>query len=52
VNTQSLAYALKAGFQVDAEDYARRATELIRPYRRPAVQEVFEQKVLPALGLR
>jgi glycosyltransferase involved in cell wall biosynthesis len=52
VTSQSLGFALRAAFQVDLDDYARRATELLRPYRRPAVQEVFEKQVLPALGLR
>ena len=52
VTPQSLAFALRAAFQVDHDDYARRATELLRPYRRDAIQQVFEQQVLPALGLR
>jgi glycosyltransferase involved in cell wall biosynthesis len=52
VTPQSLALALRAGFQVDLDDYSRRATELLLPYRRDAIQEVFETRVLPALGLR
>jgi glycosyltransferase involved in cell wall biosynthesis len=51
-NHQSLAFALRAGFQVDMDDYARRAAELLQPYRREAIQEVFETQVVPALGLR
>jgi glycosyltransferase involved in cell wall biosynthesis len=52
VTPQSLAFALRAAFQVDHDDYAHRAAELLRPYRRAAIQQVFEQQVLPALGLR
>jgi glycosyltransferase involved in cell wall biosynthesis len=52
VSAQSLAFALRAGFQVKPDDYSQRATELLRPYRRDAIQEVFETQVLPALGLR
>jgi glycosyltransferase involved in cell wall biosynthesis len=52
VTAQSLAFALRAGFQVDPDDYAKRAAELLRPYRRDSIQEVFETQVLPALGLR
>jgi glycosyltransferase involved in cell wall biosynthesis len=52
VTSQSLAFALRAGFQVDLDDYSRRAAELLKPYRRDAIQQVFEQRVLPALGLR
>jgi glycosyltransferase involved in cell wall biosynthesis len=52
VTPQSLAFALKAGFKVNLDDYATRAQELLRPYRRDAIQQVFEQQVLPALGLR
>jgi glycosyltransferase involved in cell wall biosynthesis len=49
---QGLAFALRAGFQVDLDEYSRRASELLQPYRRDAIQEVFETQVLPALGLR
>jgi glycosyltransferase involved in cell wall biosynthesis len=52
VTSQSLAFALQAGFQVDLDEYAGRANELLRPYRRDAIQQVFESQVLPALGLR
>jgi glycosyltransferase involved in cell wall biosynthesis len=52
ISPQSLAFALRGGFQVDLDDYSQRATELLRPYRRDAIQEVFETQVLPALGLR
>jgi glycosyltransferase involved in cell wall biosynthesis len=52
VTTQSLAFALRAGFQVNLDDYSQRAAELLRPYRRDAIQQVFEEQVVPALGLR
>jgi glycosyltransferase involved in cell wall biosynthesis len=52
ITSQSLAFALRAAFQVDLDDYSRRATELLQPYRSDAIQQVFEQRVLPALGLR
>jgi glycosyltransferase involved in cell wall biosynthesis len=52
ISSQSLAFALRAGFQVDLDDYSQRATELLQPYRRDAIQQVFETQVLPALGLR
>jgi glycosyltransferase involved in cell wall biosynthesis len=52
VTSQSLAFALRAGFQVDLDDYAKRAAELLQPYRRDAIQKVFEEQVVPALGLR
>jgi glycosyltransferase involved in cell wall biosynthesis len=52
VTTQSLAFALRSAFQIDLEEYAGRAAELLTPYRRPAIQEVFEQQVVPALALR
>jgi hypothetical protein len=52
VTPQSLAFALRSGFKVDLDDYATRAAELLAPYRRAAIQQVFEQQVLPALGLR
>jgi glycosyltransferase involved in cell wall biosynthesis len=50
--SQSFAFALRAGFQVDLDDYSARAAEALQPYRRDAIQQVFEQQVLPALGLR
>lgn len=49
---QSLAFALKSGFQVDLDAYAERARALLEPYRRDAIQSVFTEQVLPALGLR
>jgi glycosyltransferase involved in cell wall biosynthesis len=49
---QSLAFAIKAGFEVDLNDYASRASELLAPYRPEAVRQVFNEQVLPALGLR
>jgi glycosyltransferase involved in cell wall biosynthesis len=52
VTSQSLAFALRAGFQVNLDDYATRAAELLRPYRREAIQQVFNEQVVPALGLR
>src|SRR5438552_11663592 len=42
---QSLAFALRAGFQVDLDDYSQRARELLRPYRFDAVQQVFTEQV-------
>jgi glycosyltransferase involved in cell wall biosynthesis len=51
-NPQSLAFALRAGFEVDLDDYAARADELLKPYRPEAVRQVFSQQVVPALGLR
>ena len=51
-STQSLAFALRAGFQVDLDDYAQRAYELLQPYRRDAIRQVFVEQVVPALGLR
>ena len=52
VTAQSLAFALRAGFQVDLDEYAAKAADLLRPYRRDAVQQVFNEQVVPALGLR
>jgi glycosyltransferase involved in cell wall biosynthesis len=51
-NPQSLAFALRAGFQVDLEDYGARAAELLAPYQREAVERTFVEQVVPALGLR
>jgi glycosyltransferase involved in cell wall biosynthesis len=50
-SAQGLAFAIKAGFQVDLEDYAKRAADWLAPYRPEAVKQVFTQRVLPALGL-
>src|SRR4051812_7514541 len=51
-SAQSLAFAMKAGFQVDLDDYSARAQEMLAPYRPEAIQQVFEEQVVPALGLR
>jgi hypothetical protein len=51
-DAESLGQALREGFEVDLDDYARRAAELLQPYRRDAIKQVFEERVLPALGLR
>jgi hypothetical protein len=52
VNAQSLAFAIRAGFQVDLDDYGARAAEMLLPYRKEAIFQVFTERVLPALGLR
>jgi glycosyltransferase involved in cell wall biosynthesis len=49
---QSLAFALQRGFQVNLDDYSARAQQLLEPNRRDGIREVFQQQVLPALGLR
>jgi glycosyltransferase involved in cell wall biosynthesis len=49
---QALAFALRAGFNVDLDDYGARAAELLEPYRSDAIQRVFTEQVVPALGLR
>jgi glycosyltransferase involved in cell wall biosynthesis len=51
-SAQGLAFAIRSGFQVNLEDYAKRAAELLAPYRPDAVRAVFNERVLPALGLR
>jgi len=46
--------ALRAGLDMDdaaRADYARRAAELLAPYRPDAVTAVFRERVVPALGL-
>ena len=51
----ALAVAIRAGFELsDAEraDYARRADELLAPYREEAIARVVADEVLPALGVR
>jgi glycosyltransferase involved in cell wall biosynthesis len=51
----ALAGALRAGLGLEPasrEEYARRALELLRPYRRAAVLETLAGRVLPALGVR
>jgi glycosyltransferase involved in cell wall biosynthesis len=52
VDHEALASALRAGLDTDVRAYAARAAPLLEPYRRNSVQHVFEQHVLPALGLR
>jgi glycosyltransferase involved in cell wall biosynthesis len=47
-----LALAIRAGFQVDLDDYARRAADWLAPYRPDMVRQVFTERVLPALRLR
>src|SRR4051812_7788944 len=47
-----LAEALRPALRADGADYAARAELELEPYRREAVQRVFEQQVLPALGIR
>jgi glycosyltransferase involved in cell wall biosynthesis len=49
---RSLEQALAAALEVDDPTYAERAARELEPYRRDSVQAVFEQRVLPALGLR
>jgi glycosyltransferase involved in cell wall biosynthesis len=49
---ESLARAIQAGLDADRDAYARRAAELLEPYRPDAVRRTFEERVLPALGLR
>jgi glycosyltransferase involved in cell wall biosynthesis len=44
--------ALVAALEADDPAYAERATRELEPYRRDSVDRVFEQQVLPALGLR
>jgi glycosyltransferase involved in cell wall biosynthesis len=52
VSAEALAPAIAAGLAVDVDAYAARAVPLLEPYSRESVQRVFEQRVLPALGLR
>lgn len=52
--SDELASALRAALDMDAAaraDYARRAAELLAPYRPDAVVDVFRERVMPALGL-
>jgi len=49
---EGLAAALRAAVSADGADYAVRAQRELEPYRRENVQRVFEQQVLPALGIR
>lgn len=51
--SEDLAVALRAGLDLpDREGYARRAAELLAPFRPGAVQRVVADEVLPALGIR
>jgi glycosyltransferase involved in cell wall biosynthesis len=52
IDENALAVSLAAGLQVDPSAYAASAAPLLEPYRPEAVRRVFEQQVLPALGLR
>lgn len=52
ISAESLALAIRAGLSVDVNEYSARAQELLAPYRPDAIRQVFEQQVLPALGLR
>jgi glycosyltransferase involved in cell wall biosynthesis len=52
ISPQSLSFAIRAGFQVDLDDYSARAAEMLAPYRKDAVRQVFIEMVVPALGLR
>jgi glycosyltransferase involved in cell wall biosynthesis len=52
VSADALADAIRAGFGVDLDDYSRRAAELLMPYRKEAITQVFTERVMPALGLR
>jgi glycosyltransferase involved in cell wall biosynthesis len=50
----ALADALRGGLSLAPaarEEYAERALDLLRPYRRPAVLETLARRVLPALGV-
>jgi glycosyltransferase involved in cell wall biosynthesis len=47
--SDDLAAAIAAGFAVDREEYARRASELLAPYRADAVLATLRDQVLPRL---
>jgi hypothetical protein len=49
--SSDLSAALRAGLTVDREEYARRAAELLEPYRAERLVSVVRNTVLPALGL-
>src|SRR5207248_1294636 len=51
LSREALAFAIRSGFNVDLDDYGKRAAELLKPYTPEAVREVFTERVLPALGL-
>jgi hypothetical protein len=48
----ALAVSLRAALTAGGSGYAARAQRELEPYRRESVQRVFEQQVLPALGIR
>jgi hypothetical protein len=52
IDADALAIALRAALGSEARDYAERAARELEPYSPQAVQRVFEEQVLPALGLR
>jgi glycosyltransferase involved in cell wall biosynthesis len=52
ISPGSLAFAIRAGFAVDLDDYSKRAAALLQPYRKEAITQVFTERVMPALGLR
>ena len=52
IDSEALAAALSAGLAADPGDYAARAARELEPYSPAAVQRVFEERVVPALGLR
>jgi glycosyltransferase involved in cell wall biosynthesis len=52
ISRESLAFAIRSGFNVDLDAYGARAAELLKPYSPEAVHGVFTERVLPALGLR
>jgi hypothetical protein len=54
VSAGALAESLLAGLAIprdEREDYARRARELLEPYREEAIARVVAERVLPALGI-
>jgi len=51
-DSEALAAALSVGLAADPGDYAARAARELEPYSPAAVQRVFEERVVPALGLR
>jgi glycosyltransferase involved in cell wall biosynthesis len=51
-DADTLDRAIAAALAADGAGYAERAARELEPYRRDSVQSVFEQQVLPALGIR
>jgi hypothetical protein len=47
--SEDLEAAITAGLAVDRAGYARRAAELLRPYRSEAVLALLRERVLPEL---